>query len=131
MKKVVVTYLASLILFQGLFTNMDLIFETSELIEDYQLHKVKYGDNLTTFFSKHFGDLKESHQKQHQQEHKQHKHPVQNNTGNNQLVDFTLLALSYNNKNIDEIDTTSSNFHYFDLHSTFEKQEIFQPPQLT
>jgi len=129
MKKFVVTYLASLILFQGMFANTDIIFEISELTEDYQLHKKKYGDNLTTFISKHFGDLKESHKKQHQEEHKHHKHPVQN-TGSSLQVDFTLLALSFTDKSIIEYDASASNFNYLDLHSTFEKQKIFQPPRI-
>lgn len=130
MKKVVVTYLASLILFQGIFANTNLIFEISELTEDYQLHKKKYDDNLTTFISKHFGDLKESHKEQHQKEHEQHKHPVQNNTGSSLQVDFTLLAFSFTDKSIIEYDTSASNFNYIDLHSTFEKQKVFQPPRI-
>ena len=128
MKKFVITYLASLILFQGLFANTDLIFEINELTEDYELHKVKYGDDLTTFISKHFGDLKESHKEQHQKEHEQHKHPVQNNIGSSLQVDF-LLAFSFTDKSILEYDVSASNFNYMDLHSTFEKQKIFQPPQ--
>ncbi|MDC9722725.1 MAG: hypothetical protein PSN34_08115 [Urechidicola sp.] len=54
MKKFVVTFLATLILSQGVFANTDILFEASELIEDYQLHKVKYGDDLATFISKTF-----------------------------------------------------------------------------
>jgi len=129
MKEFVVTYLAALILFQGIFVNTDIIFETSELIEDYQLHKVKYGDNLSTFISKHFGDLKESHKKQHQKEHEQHQHPVQNNTGTYQ-IDFTFSASFVVMKNEIEITLSTSNFHYADLFSTFEKEKIFQPPRL-
>jgi hypothetical protein len=68
MRKIIVTYLASLILLQGVVANTDLIFEISELTEDYQLHKKNYGDDLTTFISKHFGDLKESHKEQHQKD---------------------------------------------------------------
>ena len=128
MKEFVVTYLAALILFQGIFTNTDILFEASELIEDYQLHKVKYGDNLSTFISKHFGDLKESHKQQHQKERKQHNHPIQNNTGNSFQVDYTLVA-SFVMKNEIEITSSTSNYRYSDLLSTFEKQKIFQPPR--
>lgn len=129
MKKFVVTYLASLILFQGIFANTDIIFEISELTEDYQLHQIKYGDDFTTFISKHFGDLKESHKEQHQKEHKEHEHPVQN-TGSSLQVDFTLLAFSFTDKSIIEYDASASNFNYIDLHSTFEKQKVFQPPRI-
>ena len=130
MKEFVVTYLAALILFQGIFANTDILFEASELIEDYQLHKVKYGDDFSTFISKHFGDLKESHQKQHQKENEKHNHPIQNNTGNSYQIDYTISASFVIMKNEIEINSTTSNFHYADLFSKFEKQKIFQPPRL-
>ena len=130
MKKCFASYLAVLILSQGIFANTDILFETSELIEDYQLHKVNYGDDLSTFISKHFGNLKESHQKQHQKEHEQHKHPVQNNAGNTTYqIDYAFSASFVMMKNVVEIISSTSNFHYSDLFSTFERRKIFQPPR--
>ena len=131
MQKIVVTYLASLLLFQGVFLNTDILFEVDELLEDYQLHKVKYGDNLTTFISKHFGELKESHKNQHQEEHQQHKHPTQDKIGNSNQVDFTVNHIRFLIKNIIEVNNLKSNFHYTDLFSSFEKQKIFQPPRFS
>ncbi|PCI08678.1 MAG: hypothetical protein COB73_06600 [Flavobacteriaceae bacterium] len=129
MKSFIVTYLALLILFQGIFANTNTLFEISELIEDYQLHSVKYGDDAMSFLSKHFGDLKEDHKKQHQQDRKGHKRPAQNKIGGSH-VDFTLQASYFTINNEIEIDLLDSNFHYLDLFSTFEKQPVFQPPQL-
>ena len=129
MQKIAVTYLASLILFQGMFSYVNIIFEIGEVLEDYQLHKVKYGDDLATFMSKHFGGLKEEHKEQHKKEHKEHKHPIQSDINNLQEVyicNKIELVLNVNFKNI----TTVNNFNYKDLFSTFEKQKIFQPPRL-
>lgn len=128
MQKILVTYLSLLFLFQSTFTNVNVVFEVNNLVEDYQLHKVKYGDNLTAFFSKHFGELKESHKEQHKQEHKEHKHPA-NDLNSNVQIDYAF----YNNKfilqkNI-EIIEDQFNFYYQDLFSTFEKPTIFQPPR--
>lgn len=131
MQKFIVTYLATIILFQGIFVNTDVLFEINELLEDYQLHKTKYGDNTYTFLSKHFGDLKESHKKQHQEEHEQHKHPSQDKLANVSQFDYTFNRCNFTIKNVVEINADTSNFHYSDLFSTFEKQKIFQPPKLT
>lgn len=129
MQKVIITYLASLILFQGMFAYLDIIFEIGEVLEDYELHKVKYGDDLSTFISKHFGDLKESHKKEHQEEHKHHNHPIQ--TGIENVEVYVLQTLDFSINTTLEIISTTNNFGNKDLFSTFEKQKIFQPPQLT
>jgi len=129
MKIITVTYLTFLILFQGVFIKTDILFEINELVEDYQLHKAKYGDNLTTFFSKHFGDLKEAHKEQHQQDHKKHKHPA-NDFNNNIQVDYAFYNLKTAlQKNIEIINNQSNSF-YLNGFSTFEKPTIFQPPRL-
>ncbi len=129
MQKVLVTYLASFILLQGVFVHTNILFEINEVLEDYQLHTTKYGDSTYTFLSKHFGDLKESHKKQHQEDHKQHKHPVQDQMANSIRADYTLQQYRYKFKSVIEIANNLANFHYIDLFSTFEKPTIFQPPR--
>lgn len=130
MQKLLVTYLSLLFLFQSTFTNIDVAFEINELVEDYQFHKVKYGDDLTTFFSKHFGSLKESHQEQHRQEHKEHKHPA-NDFNNHAQVDYAFYDNNFIPQTTIEIIQKKSNFYYKDKFSTFEKQKVFQPPRLS
>jgi len=130
MKKIIITYLASLILFQGAFMNTDIVFEINEILLDYQLHKTKYGDNTYTFLSKHFGDLKESHKEEHQKEHEEHKHPIQDQLVNTPQVDYTFHKFQFIPKNETEQTSKSTNFHYKDIFSSFEKQKIFQPPRI-
>ena len=131
MQKIIVTYLASLILFQGVFTNSGILFEINELAENYQLHQSEYGDNLSTFISKHFGDLKESHKEQHQEEQKQHNHPTQDKIGGLSQIDYTFNQTYLILENPIKVNKSLTNYHYLDLFSTFEKQKIFQPPQQT
>lgn len=128
MQKIIVTYLTFIILFQGISVNSDILYQLNEMIEDYQIHKVKYDDNLTTFIAKHFGDLKESHKKEHQEEHKQRKHPV-NELNNDIQVDFALNFYCLNTSNYIESSEKSSNFSYSNLFSTYEKSSVFQPPK--
>jgi hypothetical protein len=131
MQKSLITYLAIFLLYQSMFINVNILFEFSELVEDYQVHKSKYGDSFYTFFSKHFGDLKESHKEQHKEEHKHHNHPIQNDIGPNVQEVYVLQYVNFNMQNSIEVISKSNNFGYADPFSTFEKQKIFQPPKLT
>lgn len=129
MKNLLISTLASFILFQGMFVYLDVSFEINEILEDYQLHKTKYGDNISSFLSKHYGDLKESHKEQHKKEHQQHKH--HDNLEINNSVDYVFSCYHIEiNPNI-EINNRTTNFYYKDLFSTFEKQKIFQPPRFS
>ena len=120
--------LALFILFQGLFAYVNISFEMSEVLADYQIHKAEHGDSLLTFLSKHYGKLKEVHKKEHQEEHKKHKH--HNEMEISFHVDFICDTQTINLPNTVEILTQQLNFHYKDLFSNFEKQKIFQPPRL-
>ncbi len=129
MKSIINIILAVFILFQGMFSYVDIIFQIDELFEDYQIHQVKYGDDFTTFISKHFGDLRLEHQKQHQKEHQNHKH--HNSTEINMHFHYICF------KDFDEIPLKSeilskeNNFSFKNLFSSFEKEKIFQPPRLS
>ena len=118
---------ALVILFQGMFMYVDISFETMELLEDYQIHKTNYGDDFKTFLSKHFGKLREKHQKQHKKEHQEHQHH------NTNEVHIQLEFVCFDDIEIvspkEIIFSKKNNFHYKDLFSTFEKQKIFQPPR--
>ncbi len=128
MKNLIVTYLAITILFQGAFLYANIFFQLEEVIQDYQLHKKKYGDNFQTFFSKHFGNLKEQHQEEHKKEHQNHKH--HNDMELNVNIDYLCLNTSFKLNDKIEINTKKTNFYYKDLFCLFEKQKIFQPPKV-
>ena len=103
----------------------------SELVEHAEFHAKEYVDNFFSFWSKHYVDLKENHKEQHEQEDHHHlpfdHHDCKiNSVTAVYVVKKELLIpvdLIFLNKTI--------NFSYEDLHSTFEKEKIFQPPQLS
>jgi hypothetical protein len=127
MRNIIVTYLAINILFQGFFSYTSIFFQLDELIEDYQLHQIKYNDDFQTFISKHFGDLKEQHQEQHKKEHSEHKH---NDMEIQIHYDYLCSNLNFILSRKIEITSKQTNFYYEDLFCLFEKQKIFQPPKV-
>jgi len=131
MQKGLITYLAIFILFQSMFTNINILFEITEMVEDYKLHQTKYGDNFATFISKHFGDLKESHKEQHKEEHKHHNHPIHSELNSMVYEVCVLQQCDFSINTMIKIISRTDNFYYQDKFSTFEKQKIFQPPQLS
>jgi len=130
MQKGLITYLAIFILFQSMFSNVNILFEISEVIEDYKLHQTKYGDNLATFISKHFGDLKDSHKEQHKKDHEHHNHPCQSELANNVQGVYVLQQYDLSLESIVKIISEKDNFYYKKSSSNFEKQKIFQPPRI-
>lgn len=103
----------------------------NELIEHASFHAEQYGDDFFDFLSKHYGDLKQKHKKQHQEEEHHHLPFDHHDFNINTVVTACVLKkellvpsnVIFTNKEI--------KFSYEDLHSTFEKEEIFQPPQIS
>ena len=129
MRRITVTYLTTLIFFQGIFAPVDVFSEIEIMIEDYQLHKVKYGDDLTTFLSKHYGNLQNNHKEEHQKDTQNKNYPIQSGFNSSQQIYF-LQVIDFSISNIAEINDLSNNFYYQDEFSSFEKQKIFQPPKV-
>jgi len=120
-----------LFLMQSINIHLEDVLNVSMFFEHYQLHKQKHGDDLLTFVSKHYGDLKEAHKKEHQEEEKNHHHsPINHNCSSQLPVDLAFeVYIIFFPKISMEIEN-QSNFYYKDLFSTFEKQKIFQPPRV-
>lgn len=99
----------------------------SELIEHFQYHTEKYGDDVFTFFSKHYGELKDKHHDNHQKEdHNQL--PFDHNFNLNLLSSFILQKVKFS---LTEKTTylQATNFHYFNNYTFIENSDIFQPPK--
>ena len=128
MKKIFVTYLASIVLLQGMFFYVDISLEVSDILADYSLHKSKYKDNLSTFISKHYGCLKKQHAEEHKKDHQKHRH--KDTIEANILIDYVCFQNTVIVPQLIKIESQNTNFHYKDLFSTFEKQKIFQPPRV-
>jgi len=132
MKKVISILIAVLFLLQSSQICFEDFQRVDALLQDVSFHQTKYGDNFFVFLSKHYGELKESHKKQHQEEEQEHQHPPLSGDCHTQgqpvviwQVQIPFLPVIYH-----QIEVTQ-NFYYHDLHSTFEKPSVFQPPKAT
>lgn len=103
----------------------------NELVEHAEFHTKEYGDDFFSFISKHYGELKENHKEQHEQEDHHHL-PFDHHDCNINSITAVYVVKKEPLIPVDLIFIQKTvNFSYEDLHSTFEKEEIFQPPRLT
>jgi hypothetical protein len=124
---------STLFLMQSANIHFNDVLEFKELLEHANMHKERYGDNFVVFLSKHYGELKDSHKEQHEQEQKENQNaPIQHHDCTAQIqIDFLFNSFTYSFTVNKFIDSKKTNFYYQDRHSTFEKQKIFQPPQMS
>ncbi|MCK5678317.1 MAG: hypothetical protein KAH72_07580 [Flavobacteriaceae bacterium] len=127
--KLLSIFISSFILVQSFNIHLNDIFKFDELVEHVKFHEDKYGDDIFIFLSKHYGELKEKHSKNHQKE--DHKLPFDHNCSFDSLTVYVLHKLKFTIDESKDIIYQTSNFFYQELHSSFEKPDIFQPPKHT
>ena len=131
MGKVCAVSLSLLILIQSFNISFEDIVQLDELIEHAQYHKVKHGDNLFVFISKHYGELKDDHHENHKEEDDHHQElPFQNC---DHLVPISLFV--FQNQHSDhysfgDIEILELNFNYIPSCSKLHKTELLQPPRM-
>ena len=119
-----------MVLFQSFNLPIDDILDLDKLVEHYQFHSEKHGDNFVVFLSKHYGELKAEHQQQHQEEQQEHEDlPFQQNCHSPSSVVFIAShTLGYSSQ--PEISLTrTDNFLYNASYSLVLSDGPFQPPQ--
>jgi hypothetical protein len=130
MFKVFAIVMSSLILVQSLRVDYDDIVQFDELIKHAQFHKMEHGDNFFVFLSKHYGELKEEHNKEHQEEKTDHEQlPFQ---CHDHLMSVTVFVLQKTFTELNEMllfETENSNFHYQSSLSSLHKKGPLQPPK--
>ncbi len=131
MSKLFSIFISLLILLQSLNIHAEDILKLNTVFEEAQLHNEIHNDSFMVFFSKHYGSLKEAHEKEHQEEEKNHNHPPIHHDCSSQISSvFVVQTITFTLENIQNIERTT-NFYYQDKFSTFEKQKVFQPPRLS
>ena len=130
MRTIVVIFLSLLVLIQSAGIGVTDILLFGRLVNHAEYHSENYGDDLFTFFEKHYGDLRADHQKNHNEDEQEHQRlPFQHISHNHLLTEMILFS--------NEISITRpvipihapTNFHYQNLYSSLEKSSIFQPPK--
>jgi len=130
MNKLFPILLSTLLFIQSAFINFDDFIQLDELVEHYQFHSIAYGDNFFVFFSKHYGELKEQHDTNDRHEKKQHEQlPFNHQTFTHSAASFVLGFYEVDALIVFLKKIKSSNFHYLDFASSFEKPKVFQPPK--
>ena len=131
MTKLFSIVMSGLILIQSFDIAFNDIAQLDELMEHADFHAEKYGDNILVFISKHYGELKEQHNKDHQEEKKEHeKLPFQNHCN---CSSITAIVLSTNLSDLNSpqtLEVAEANFHYLTPTSSLHAKGLFQPPQL-
>ena len=129
MKGIFSLLLASLFTLQSLQINMSDFNKIIDLVEHASYHSEAYGDGWFTFFSKHYGDLKEDHKRTHEHEKEQHsKLPNINHffSATNIFI-VNQIAIDFKSP---EASTKEVTFFYLSLYHFQDLVDIFQPPRL-
>jgi len=127
--KIIITYLlSSLLLLQSLHITMGDVLHIQDFIEHAQFHKEKYGDNLLSFISKHYGQEKKEH---HQNENHDHdKLPFSGCSTLHApvaLLEHRFVSAIKRFDNFEKQDNFGYQINYISLTSF----DIFQPPKST
>ena len=131
MTKLVSILAALLILFQNFNLNFGDLVQLDDFLEHAAFHKKQYGDNLFVFISKHYGDLKNDHNKNHKEEHEEHENlPFQHASCTHHTVNALVLFPDILSKQKIEIRTGNSDcFFYLQSDSSGYQSGVFQPPR--
>ena len=119
------------ILLQGLNFHVSDMMELKVLVKHLEEHKSSYGDDLFTFLDKHYGDLRQEHDREEHKGSNEHeklpfKHKVcQLNAG------ILIHTSGVSERQLDPVPTHNvQNYYYLDNYSFLNQSDIFQPPQI-
>ncbi len=131
MKKIIHFILSVIILSQSMNVSAKDIIQMDDFFKHAQYHYEEFGDDLFTFVSKHYGELKEEHNKKHQNESSQHEQlPFNHHLGSHTSTIF--LADFIENEQIPAPFGNLLSHHFFYLLPATSKAtvDIFQPPKI-
>ncbi len=129
MKGIFSLLLASLFSLQSLQINLSDFNRIFDLVEHASYHSNAYGDDLLTFLSKHYGDLKEEHERTHEHEKEQHSKLPNVNHFFSASTNFIVNKIAMDFKS-PEVSTKELTFFYQSLYHFQDLVDIFQPPRL-
>lgn len=132
MVKTVAIFLSMILLTQGLLVNYSELKKMDALVEHAKFHQEQYGDDMSVFFDKHYGDQKDEHFKENQEERSDHEQlPYQISAlFVNQAVCYfdqptANLTADFN------FESEKVNFFYNQLYTSLLISEIPHPPRIS
>ncbi|HZW76865.1 MAG TPA: hypothetical protein VFF21_01015 [Flavobacteriaceae bacterium] len=131
MKNFVAILLSTLILTQGAGLGVGDILLFGRLLEHAQCHSENYGDDFLTFLAEHYGPLYSEHKDAHGEDDSHHKHlPFHHDQCHHSIAEVIVYSYEFPIERAYLPIISDSNFFYLDLHSSFEKTPLFQPPKI-
>ncbi len=118
------------ILVNSLQINIYGLSRIDDLLEHLQYHNQKYGDDLFTFLSKHYGLREAHHKKQHQEEKQKHEQlPFHQGVSQQISSAFLIPAWERPDLKVKESCYRSLHFIYQAPVSFYTPRKLFQPPK--
>lgn len=106
------------------------MMEFQVLLRHLNEHQASYGDDVFTFFAKHYGDLRHEHdQEKHEGSSEHEKLPFKHKVCQ---LNMGILINSFNRqeRSPDPVPIASAqNYFYLDNYSFLDQTDIFQPPK--
>lgn len=132
MSRLVSITLSLVVLLQSFGLHTDDLVQIDEFIEHAQFHSEQYGDNVIVFISKHYGELKASHEQEHQEEKEDHEQlPFQHHCHLSSIVAYTVNSFDSNFESPIIQEFKSTNFYYQAPSSSSHTSGLLQPPRLS
>ena len=122
--------LSALLLMQSFHITVTDLARVDDLMAHMRYHQEQFGDDLLSFFSKHYGEEKAEHQKNHREERPDHEQlPFQHITHVHapQTLDFSGVV-SLPVPPVADIEKVLP-FHYPTITTALYTSGIFQPPR--
>ncbi len=131
MKFLVSISLSAILLLQGFNFGLPDLLRVGDLLEHASFHAENHGDSFAVFLSKHYGELKDQHNREHQEEEKEHeKLPFNHQACAHSFTGFVLTNSSFDTLKFSVIIVKSPIFFYENPYSSPEDSGIFQPPRV-
>lgn len=131
MSKLLTCILSIMLLGQSFKISFGDFLHIEDLLDHYEYHQVKFGDDVYSFLNKHYGELKQQHNIEHQEEREDHeKLPFehQHTCVHTAIAYFNSIELIPEPKSV-PVDQTTASFDYRDFYSFAVASSIFQPPK--
>lgn len=127
--KIVSILFALLIFFQSVDVSFQDLAEIDDMIAHAQYHKEKYGDDIGSFLSKHYGALKKEHSKNHDEEKPDHdKLPFKHHRTNHLVFIGAQNFLNFD-YSLGEVKFSKTPVFKKHLNSELHSSGIFHPPK--
>ncbi len=131
MKRVIPFILSVIILSQSMNVSANDMVKLDDFFEHAQYHYEEFGDDIFTFVSKHYGNLKEEHSANHKNESSQHEQlPFNHHLGSHTSTIFLADFIEKEQIPAPIGSLHSIKFFYLLPVTSVTSADIFQPPKI-